>query len=260
MFRSLHVAATGMSAQETKLDTIANNLANADTVGYKRQEAEFEDLLYQNVKAAGPVGNGAIGPTGVQLGAGARIVATARFFSQGAMLQTGNPLDVAIEGNGFVAVTRPTGELGYTRAGTLKLDAQGRMVTSDGLPIEPPINIPPDATSITIGPDGSVSVTQPSNTTPNVVGQIQLATFPNPGGLNPLGHNLFAATASSGDAITGIPGKDGRGSLLQGSLESSNVEVVQEMIGLIRTQRAYEINSKVVAAADEMLRNATQMR
>lgn len=260
MFRSLHIAATGMSAQETKLDVVANNLANANTTGYKRQEAEFEDLLYQNVRGAGPTAGGAAQPVGTQVGSGARVIATPRAFGQGAMLQTGNPLDVAIEGNGFLPVQRPTGEPGYTRAGTMKVDAQGRLVTTDGLPIEPNINIPSNATQVTITADGTVSVVQPGNSTPNVVGQIQLATFPNPAGLNALGHNLFEASASSGDVTLGQPGKDGRGTLMQGSLESSNVEVVNEMIGMIRTQRAYEINSKVVQAADEMLRNATSMR
>jgi flagellar basal-body rod protein FlgG len=260
MFRSLHIAASGMSAQETKLDVVANNLANSNTTGYKRQEAEFEDLLYQNVRGTSPTAGGAQQPVGTQVGSGARVLATPRSFGQGALLQTGNPLDVAIEGNGFLQVQRPTGEMGYTRAGTLKLDAQGRMVTSDGLPIEPNINIPANATQVNIGSDGTVSVVQPGSTTPNVVGQLQLATFPNPAGLNSLGHNLYEASASSGDVILGQPGKDGRGTMMQGSLESSNVEVVDEMIGLIRTQRAYEINSKVVQAADEMLRNATSMR
>lgn len=260
MFRSLHIAATGMAAQETKLDAVANNVANASTTGYKKQDVEFEDLMYQTVRAPGPVGGGAIAPTGVQVGTGTRIVATSRAFSQGALQQTGNQLDLAIEGPGFLAVTRANGDLAYTRAGSLKLDAQGKLVTSEGLPLEPPITIPADATSITIGPDGVVSVLQPGSTTPNQVGTLQLTTFQNPAGLSSLGHNLYGATAAAGDPQAGPPGQHGRGSIMQGSLEGSNVEVVEEMIALIRTQRAYEINSKVIAAADEMLRNATTMR
>jgi flagellar basal-body rod protein FlgG len=243
-----------MAAQETNLDAISNNLANANTTGYKRQEAQFEDLLYQNLRPAGA------GPAGTQVGSGARVVATSRSFSQGSLQQTGNPLDVAIEGPGFFAVTRPSGEIAYTRAGTLRLDAQGRMVTTDGLSLEPQLTIPSDATRVTIAPDGAVSVVQPGQHAPTPVGQLQLVTFPNPDGLQALGHNLFSATGASGEPVSGTPGLDGRGTLMQGSLEGSNVEVVNEMIGLIRTQRAYEVNSKVIAAADEMLRNATQLR
>jgi flagellar basal-body rod protein FlgG len=249
-----------MVAQETKLDTIANNLANANTVGYKRQEAEFEDLLYQTLRAPAPNGTGGAAPTGVQVGAGARVVATNRSFSEGAIQQTGNPLDIAIEGNGFLAVQRPNGDTAFTRGGALKLDAQGRMVTSDGLPLEPAISVPADATSVVISSDGIVSATQPGQTTPTQLGQLQLTTFPNPGGLNAIGPNLFEKSQSSGDPVTGAAGSGGRGTLMQGATEGSNVEVVDEMIGLIRTQRAYEINSKVVSAADEMLRNATQGR
>jgi flagellar basal-body rod protein FlgG len=247
MFRSLQVAATGMVAQETKLDTIANNLANSNTTGYKRQDAEFEDLLYQNERKT-------------QIGSGVRVIATSRSFSQGALQQTSNPLDVAIEGNGFLAVQRKAGEIGYTRAGSLKVDAQGRLTTSDGLTVEPAITVPPDATSISISADGNVSAVTPGQRTPTQLGQLQIVTFPNPNGLEAVGHNLYAASGASGEPTTGAPGTDGRGSILQGALEGSNVEVVNEMIGLIRTQRAYEINSKVIAAADEMLRKATDLR
>ena len=260
MFRSLHVAATGMVAQETKLDTIANNLANANTTGYKRQEAEFEDLLYQNVRPATPNGAGGTAPSGAQVGAGARVVATSRYFSQGPIQQTGNPLDVAIEGNGFLAVNKREGEIGYTRAGSLKVDAQGRLVTSDGLAIEPPITVPSDATAVAIGADGTVTATMPGQRNATTLGQLQLVNFTNPNGLSAIGHNLYEATAASGEPSAGTAGADGRGTFMQGALEGSNVEVVNEMIGLIRTQRAYEINSKVITAADDMLRNATQVR
>jgi flagellar basal-body rod protein FlgG len=259
MFRALDVAATGMAAQEAKLDTVANNLANSNTTGYKRQDIEFEDLLYQNIAAPVPGPNG-VAPVGTQIGSGVRVVATARSFGQGTIIQSDNPLDLAIEGNGMLQVQRPNGELGYTRSGALKVDATGRLVTSDGLPLEPLVTIPADATSVTIAPDGAVSVLQPGNSVPSEVGRIELATFPNPAGLNALGHNLFAASAASGDPITGVPGRDGRGTLQSKALEGSNVDVVTEMIGMIRTQRAYEINSKVIQAADEMLRNATQLR
>jgi flagellar basal-body rod protein FlgG len=258
MFRSLNVAATGMAAEETQLDTIANNLANANTAGYKSQSAQFEDLLYQNVRGAGTSADGQVAPTATQLGTGVRVVATTRSFSQGTLQQTGNQLDLAIEGQGFFAVMRPTGEMAYTRSGSFQLDAQRRVTTSDGLPLEPPITVPADATSITISSDGTVSVTQPGGHATTSAGQIQLTTFPNPNGLSSTGHNLFSPTGSSGEPVSGPPAIDGRGTLLQGSIEGSNVDVVEQMVAMIRTQRAYEINSKVISAADEMLRNATQ--
>lgn len=260
MFRSLNIAATGMAAQETKLDTISNNLANSNTTGYKKQDAEFEDLLYQTQQGAGTGAGGGAGPTQVQLGSGARIVATSRFFSQGSIQQTGNPLDLAIEGNGFLVVERQDGSQAFTRAGSLKVASDGRIMTSDGLVVQPAITIPPEATNVVIDANGSVHAEIAGQTTPTDLGKLQLATFPNPGGLSAVGHNLFVASPSSGDANIGDPAADGRGSLMQGALEGSNVEVVDEMIGLIRTQRAYEINSKVIAAADEMLRSATQLR
>jgi flagellar basal-body rod protein FlgG len=259
MFRSLHVAATGMTAQETKLDTIANNLANANTTGFKRQDADFEDLLYQNLRAPTANAAGGASPSGAQVGSGARVVSTSRAFSQGPIQQTGNPLDLAIEGNGFLAVSHRAGETAFTRAGSLKVDATGRLVTSDGLAVEPPITFPADTTAIAISADGLVTATQPGQRQPTQVGQLQLVNFPNPNGLNGLGHNLYEATASSGEPAAGAPGADGRGTFMQGALEGSNVEVVTEMIALVRTQRAYEINSKVVSAADEMMRNATQL-
>lgn len=259
MFRSLNIAATGMTAQETKLDTIANNLANVSTTGYKRQSTEFEDLLYQNVRIATPNSQGGAAPSGTQVGSGVRVVTTSRSFAQGAILQTNNQLDVAIEGPGFMAVTRDNGDIAYTRAGNLKVDAQGRLVTADGLAVQPPITVPSDAVSVAIGPDGTVSAQTAASKQPTQLGQIQLTTFPNPNGLQALGHNLLNETQASGQPLTGNPGSDGRGTILQGSLESSNVEMVTEMTDLIRTQRAYEINSKVISAADEMLRNATQV-
>jgi flagellar basal-body rod protein FlgG len=259
MFRSLHAAATGMTAQETKLDTIANNLANSNTTGFKRQDAEFEDLLYQNLRAPGTNQAGNVAPTAVQVGAGTRVVATSRSFAQGPILQTGNPLDIAIEGNGFLSVQKREGEISYTRAGALKVDAQGRLATSDGLPVEPPITIPAEASNVNVASDGTISATMPGQRQPATLGQLQLVSFTNPGGLSAAGHNLFDATAASGEPVPGRAGAEGRGTFMQGALEGSNVEAVTEMIGLIRTQRAYEINSKVISAADDMLRNATQV-
>jgi flagellar basal-body rod protein FlgG len=253
MFRSLNIAATGMAAQETQLNTIANNLANANTVGYKRQDAQFEDLLYQNVRSAQATEGGNTAPTQTEVGTGSRIVATSRSFAQGALQQTGNTLDVAIQGNGFLSVMQASGDPAYTRAGSLQMDAHGRVTTSDGLLIEPPITVPLNATNVAIGSDGTVTATQQGQTTATTLGQIQVTTFANPNGLSALGKNLFAATESSGTPESGIAGLDGRGSILQGSLESSNVDV-------IGAQNAYEINSKVVQAADQMLQNATQMR
>lgn len=259
MFRSLNIAATGMAAQETKLDTISNNLANVNTTGYKRQDAQFEDLLYQNIRAASPTPGGGAAPSGTQVGTGVRVVSTSRSFTQGATIQTGNQLDLAIEGNGFFTVTKADGTIGYTRAGNFKVDAQGSVVTNDGLKLEPPINVPPDTAAITISSDGTVSATSASARTTTQLGQLQIATFPNPNGLEALGHNLFAPTTASGEPTSGNPGTDGRGGILQGALEGSNVEMVEEMVGMIRTQRAYEVNSKVISAADDMLRNAAQV-
>jgi flagellar basal-body rod protein FlgG len=261
MFRSLHIAATGMAAQEAQLDAISNNLANVNTTGFKKVRADFQDLLYETMRAPGTATNGTnFSPTGLQVGSGARIVATTRQFSQGALLQTGNPLDLAIEGNGFFSIQQPDGTIGYTRAGNFKSDAEGRIVNSEGMPLDPPITIPPDATNISIGADGTVSASTKTSSQPVQLGQIQLASFINPAGLNSIGHNLYIQTAASGEPQVGVPGNDGRGTMLQGTVEHANVEVVEEMIGLIAAQRNYEINSKVVTAADEMLRNATQMR
>jgi flagellar basal-body rod protein FlgG len=261
MFRSLHIAATGMAAQETHLDAISNNIANGSTAGYKKQRADFQDLLYQTVRAAGTQTTAtAMSPTGLQVGNGVRVVGMSRSFAQGSTLVTNNPLDVAIEGNGFFVVQQEDGTPAYTRAGNLQTNAQGQIVTPEGHPLDPAITIPPDATSVSIGADGTITVTLATQTTPTQIGQITTASFVNPAGLNSVGHNLYKETAASGNPQVGVPGTDSRGSLLQGSLENSNVDVVEEMVGLINAQRGYEINSKVITAADDMLRAATQLR
>ena len=261
MFRSLHIASTGMSAQETQLEGVANNIANANTVGYKRQRVEFQDLLYQNVREAGAAtGPNTMSPQGLQVGTGVRVVGTARSFEQGALENSGNPLDLAIEGNGFFVVQQPDGTPAYTRSGTLKTDGEGRLVTNEGMPLDPPITIPAGATGVSIASNGAVSVVMSGETAPVEIGRIGLAGFINPTGLKALGHNLFVSTPASGEAQIGGPGEDGRGSLLQGSFERSNVDIVNEMIGMISAQRGYEINSKVITTADEMLRAASQMK
>lgn len=259
MFRALSTAASGMEALQTKIDVIANNLANVNTVGFKKSRTDFQDLLYQTVRAAGVKSqDGNEVPEGVQVGLGVRTTATPKLFSPGELSETGNPLDMAIEGNGFFQVTMPDGTFAYTRAGNFKTDSQGRLVTSDGILVEPSISIPPDAVSVSVASDGGVQVMQPSQTTPIQVGQIQLASFPNPGGLESIGKNLMRETQASGQPITGTPGSLGLGTIGQGMLEMSNVQVVQEMIDLIMGQRAYEVNSRVIQAADEMLRTAAQ--
>jgi flagellar basal-body rod protein FlgG len=257
----MHIAASGMAAQETNLDAISNNIANVNTVGYKKQGVDFQDLLYQTVRVAGaPTSETTRAPTGLQLGSGVRVVGTARMFSQGTMLMTNNQLDLAIEGAGFLVVQQPDGTPAYTRNGQLQTNAEGSLVTNEGMLIDPPVTIPSDAQAVSISADGTVSAMLPGNETPVDLGQIQLATFINPAGLHSIGHNLFVPTAASGEAQIGTPAADGRGALLQGSLERANVEMVEEMIGLIAAQRAYEINTKVITTADEMLRNAAQMR
>ena len=261
MFRSLHIAATGMAAQETNLDAISNNIANGSTAGYKKQRADFQDLLYQTIRASGTQTSAtATTPSGLQVGNGVRVVGMSRSFAQGSTLVTNNPLDVAIEGNGFFVVQQADGTPAYTRAGNFQTNAQGQIVTAEGYPIDPAITIPPDATSITIGADGTVSVTSGTQTAPTQVGQITTATFVNPAGLTSLGHNLYKESAASGNPQVGVAGTESRGSLLQGAIENSNVDVVEEMVGLINAQRGYEINSKVISAADEMLQAATQLR
>ncbi len=259
MIRSLQTAATGMDAQQRKIDTTANNIANVNTTGFKASRAEFQELLYQQVRTPGDPNNGGA-PAGVEVGLGVKTVATTKSFSQGNLEATENPLDLAIEGSGFFQVRRPNGELGYTRAGNLKVDAQGRMVTADGLELNPPVTIPTDATSLTIDREGRVQVTLPDDPTQIEVGQLELANFPNPAGLMSLGRGLFGETAASGQAVTNTPGQEGLGAISQGFLEGSNVEIVNEMVSMIVNQRAYEINSKVIRTADEMLRSATNLR
>jgi flagellar basal-body rod protein FlgG len=261
MIRGLFSAASGMQAQQLNLDTIANNLANVNTAGFKRSRVDFQDLLYQSFKAAGAqAAAGAEVPTGIQVGHGARPVATQKLFTQGNFQQTENPLDLVIEGDGFFTVQRPDGTTGYTRSGAFKRDGTGKLVTSDGFALLPEINIPATAKSITIGSDGIVSVSLAGQAASQQVGTLELARFVNPAGLNSIGRNLFTATSASGDATTGQPGTNGLGTIGQGFLESSNVSVVEEMVNLIVSQRAYEAGSKAVQSADEMLQVANNLR
>ncbi len=255
MIRALFTAATGMEAQQLNIDVIANNLANVNTTGFKKSRADFEDLLYQTLREPGAAntGNTQIS-TGIQIGLGTRPAAVQRVFKQVDFIQTGNPLDVAIEGEGMFQITLPSGDTAYTRAGSFKLDSTGSLVTSEGDIISPQISIPQDAQSVTIGSDGTVSVLLPGQTTASQVGQIQTVRFTNVAGLRALGRNLFAETQTSGPAQLGTAGENGYGTLLQGFLEGSNVNVVEELVSMIVGQRAYEINSRAIQAADEMLR------
>lgn len=254
MFRSLFTAASGMMAQQLNLDNIANNLANASTAGFRRRRLQFQDLLYQNMIMPGAAATQQTTVVaGLQIGLGTRSAASEMIQSLGDFTNTGNPLDLTIAGQGFFQVNLPSGETAYTRGGTFHLDAQGNLVTAEGDPVEPSITIPADATSITIGSDGTVSVTQPGQQAAQQVGNLQLALFPNPGGLNSVGKNLFLQTTASGDPIIGTPGgSEGLGSIQQGWLEESNVNVVEEFIQMIMAQRSYEANSRVVSAADQM--------
>ena len=254
MIRALYSAASGLEAQQLNIDVIANNLANVNTAGFKQSRSEFQDLLYQNVRASGAASSTSTDlPVGLQVGLGSRPVATSRLFTQGEFRQTGNPLDLVIEGQGFFQVRLPNGDIAYTRAGAFHLNREGSVVTADGNLLEPQVTIPNDAETITVGTDGTVSVTQPGQAQAQQVGTIQLAIFQNPAGLNSIGKNLFMPTTSSGEAITGPAGENGIGTINQGFLEQSNVSVVEEMVNMIIGQRAYEINSKVVKTADEML-------
>ena len=258
--RALWTAATGMQAQQLTLDVVANNLANVQTAGFKRSRVDFQDLVYETLQAPGAASaQGQEIPTGFQVGHGSRAVATQRLFIKGDLQQTGNALDLAIEGDGFFQVQQPTGETAYSRSGAFKKDSQGRVVTSDGFAIEPQITIPANALNITVGVDGIVSVSLPGQTQPQQVGTLEIARFINPAGLVAQGRNLFLPSQASGDATPGTPGLDGLGTLLQGFVEGSNVNVVEEMIGLITSQRAYEINSKAIRTADEMMQTANNL-
>ncbi len=261
MFRSLYTAASGMMAQQLNLDNIANNLANASTAGFRRRRLQFQDLLYQNMIMPGAAATQQTTvAAGLQIGLGTRTSASEIIQTQGDFNTTGNPLDLTIKGQGFFQVTLPTGETAYTRGGTFHLDSQGNVVTAEGNPIEPSITIPPDANSITIGADGTISVTQPGQQQAQQVGNLQLAIFPNPGGLNSIGKNLFLQTTASGDPIIGTPGgSEGLGSIEQGVLEEANVNVVEEFIQMIMAQRSYEANSRVVSAADQMFQQLNQL-
>ncbi|MBM3214552.1 flagellar basal-body rod protein FlgG [Candidatus Poribacteria bacterium] len=261
MIRALYSAASGMNAQELNIDTIANNLANVNTNGFKRVRVDFQDLIYQTLQSPGTAsGAGTEIPTGIQVGHGSRAAATQRIFSQGEFKQTEAPLDLVIEGEGFFQILNNDGELTYTRAGSFKLDGSGRVVTSDGLPLQPQITIPADATNVSISKDGILEVTTPGSNQGQQLGIIQLARFSNPAGLEAIGQNLFKPTNSSGQAQIGNPATDGYGSLLQGFLELSNVKLVEEMVSMIVAQRAYEISSKSIQAADEMLNVANNLR
>jgi flagellar basal-body rod protein FlgG len=260
MMRSLWIAKTGMEAQQTQLDNISHNLANVATNGYKRSHAVFEDLIYQNMRQAGANSTEQTTlPTGLQVGLGVRPVATARIYTQGNLQQTSNNLDLAIKGDGFFQVQMPDGTTAYTRDGSFQLNANGQMVTSNGYTVLPGITIPQNAQSLTIGNDGTVSVTLPGQTAAQSIGQIQLANFVNPAGLDPKGQNLFAETAASGTPNTGAPSNNGMGAVQQGFVETSNVNVVEELVQMIQTQRAYELNSKAVQTSDQMLQKLAQI-
>ena len=260
MINSLHIAKTGMQAQQTQLDVIAHNLANVSTVGFMRGTAIFEDLIYQNLRQVGAAAaEQAELPTGLQIGLGVRTVATARTYTQGNLQQTGNTLDVAINGDGFFQIEMPDGTIAYTRDGTFKLTAQGQLVTTSGYPVLGGVTIPAEARSITISTNGEVTVLVGNNPQPQQAGVIELASFINPAGLEPRGQNLFTQTPASGEPNVGQPGTEGLGPVLQGYLESSNVNVVQELVNMIQTQRAYELNSKAIQTSDQMLQRLSQL-
>lgn len=261
MIRSLFTAATGMAAQQLNIDVITNNLANVNTAGFKKSRVDFQDLLYQTIRPAGVVeAQGAQVPTGIQVGLGTRPAAIQKIFSQGDFQQTNNPLDLVVEGDGFFQIQLPNGDTAYTRDGGFKIDGQGRIVTSDGYPLMPEITIPAEATSISIGSDGTVSISLPGQSAPQEIGNIQLAKFANPAGLMNMGRNLFTQSAASGEAVVDTPGMNGLGGIADQMLEMSNVNVVEEMVNMITAQRAYEINSKAIQTSDEMLSTANNLR
>ncbi|TCK18866.1 flagellar basal-body rod protein FlgG [Thiogranum longum] len=258
MNKALWVAKTGLEAQQTRMSVISNNLANVNTTGFKRDRAMFEDMLYQNVRQVGALSsqNSRL-PTGLQIGTGVRTVATEKIHTLGNIVQTSNSLDVAIQGRGFFQILQPDGNIAYSRDGSFKLDETGQLVNSSGLVLQPAITIPGNATSVTVGSDGVVSALTPGSATPTQLGSIQLADFINPTGLQAAGQNLFLETASSGSPTTGTPGLNGIGSVVQGALETSNVNVVEELVNMIETQRAYEMNSKAIQTTDSMLQYVT---
>ncbi len=258
MNKALWVAKTGLEAQQTRMSVISNNLANVNTTGFKKDRAAFEDLLYQNIRQVGAqTSQDTRLPTGLQLGTGVRTVATEKIHTLGNIVQTNNSLDVAIQGRGFLQILQPDGNIAYTRDGSFKLDETGQLVTSNGYVVQPAITIPANTTSITIGSDGVVSALVPGSVTPSQLGTVQLADFVNPTGLQPVGQNLFLETAASGAPSTGTPGLNGLGTLVQGALETSNVNVVEELVDMIETQRAYEMNSKAIQTTDRMLQYVT---
>jgi flagellar basal-body rod protein FlgG len=260
--RALSTAATGMAAQQLNVEVISNNIANMNTVGFKRQRAEFQDLIYQDMEKAGAQSSdaGTVVPTGIQIGSGVKTGSVYRITSQGSLTQTSNKLDVAIQGRGYLQVQMPDGSTAYTRAGNMSVNNSGQIVTDQGYPVLPAITIPPDATDIAISPSGQVQVTQPGSTTPAQVGQFQLATFVNEAGLEANGDNLFSVSGASGAAVVGNPGAPGFGTLMQGYTEASNVDAVTEITSLISAQRAYEMNSKVITTSDQMLATTNQMK
>ena len=260
MIRSLWISKTGMDAQQIEMDTISNNLANINTNGFKRSRAVFEDLLYQTLRQPGAQSSQQTElPSGLQVGTGVRAVASERIFTQGNLQQTGNSTDIAINGQGFVQVLMPDGTIAYTRDGSFQISATGQLVTSSGYVVQPAVTIPTGALSITIGQDGTVSVLQSGSTTPVQVGALQLATFINPAGLQAQGENLYLQTASSGPPLINTPGTNGTGFVEQGYVETSNVNVVEELVNMIQTQRTYEINSKAISASDQMLQSLSQL-
>jgi flagellar basal-body rod protein FlgG len=260
MLRAMYTAASGMEAQQLNIDTIAHNLANINTSGFKQRKAQFQDLLYQNMRQAGAANTATTDiPVGLQVGLGTKPVATDIIFTQGDFSSTNNPLDLVIQGQGFFQIRQANGEMAYTRNGNFHLNRDGNIVTTEGDVLDPQITIPPDQIGITIGADGTVSVQQAGQSAPQQVGKIELALFQNPSGLQNVGKSLFLPTQSSGDAVTGTPGENGLGTLLEGFVEQSNVSVVEEMVNMIVSQRAYEANSKVIRTADEMFTQANNV-
>jgi flagellar basal-body rod protein FlgG len=260
--RALDIAATGMQAQQTNVEVISNNIANISTTGFKRRRTEFQDLIYQNLRRVGSNSsdNGTVVPSGAQIGLGVKTAAIYRITEQGNIEQTGNSLDTAIQGNGYFQITLPSGETAYTRDGTFALSPAGEIVTADGYPVVPGITVPTNAVSVSINASGQVQATIAGQTTATTLGQIELATFPNEAGLDAQGDNLFLQSAASGNATTGVPASPGFGTVMQGFVETSNVNIVTEITNLITAQRSYEMNSKVITTSDDMLQTLTNLR